>query len=173
MSSEKGKKRRTSGGWLFLAAVIAFYGLLYPFNRQFVGASLHHFLEMGRNLLPALAMVFLFLWLFNLFGRIQEKAAALTDARSGKKGWLLAMLAGTLSHGPIYPWYPLLRELLQKGTRPALVATFLYARSIKLPWLPVMAHYFGMGYMVVLTLLMLLFSPVNGWLVEKLLEEQL
>jgi len=106
-----------------------------------------------------------------LRGRLQEKAARLTGRDSGTRGWLLAMGMGVLSHGPIYPWYPLLRELMQKGTRPALVATFLYARSIKLPWLPVMAHYFGLGYTIVLTLLMLLFSPINGWLVEKLLKE--
>ncbi len=171
MSSEKGEKRKAGGGWLFLAAVIVLYGLLYPFIPLFIESSLHHFLEMGRSLLPVLGLVFLFLWLFNLLGKLQEKAARLTGGDSGTRGWLLAMGMGVLSHGPIYPWYPLLRELMQKGTRPALVATFLYARSIKLPWLPVMAHYFGLGYTIVLTLLMLLFSPINGWLVEKLLKE--
>ncbi len=48
-----------------------------------------------------------------------------------------------------------------------LLATFLYARSIKLPWLPVMAHYFGVRYMVILTLAMLLFSPLQGRLTER------
>lgn len=169
MSSEKRGARVLPGGWLFLLGVVLLYLVLAPLHPGFVQASYQRFLHMGRELAPVLGLVFLFLWLFNLLGNLQEKAARLTGRDSGTRGWLLAMVMGVLSHGPIYPWYPLLRELMQKGARPALVATFLYARSIKLPWLPVMAHYFGLGYMLVLTLLMLAFSPVHGWLVERLL----
>ncbi|BAO44907.1 conserved hypothetical protein [Thiolapillus brandeum] len=135
-------------------------------------SSFSRFLHMGKELLPVLGLVFFFLWLFNLMGSLQGKAAQLTGNNSGAKGWLLAMAMGVLSHGPIYPWYPLLHELQKKGTRPALLATFLYARSIKLPWLPVMAHYFGLSYMLTLTLLILLFSPLHGWLVENFCESQ-
>lgn len=166
MSSEHRKKRR--GGWWFPAGVVLLYLALLPFQPEYVEASFRRFLQMGRELLPALGLVFFFLWLFNLFEGLQKEAARHTGEGSGLRGWLLAIVAGVLSHGPIYPWYPLLRELKRKGTRPALLAAFLYARSIKLPWLPVMAHYFGLGYMLVLTGLMLIFSPLNGWLVERL-----
>jgi uncharacterized membrane protein YraQ (UPF0718 family) len=166
MSSERRQRQRA--GWWFLAGVVLLYLALLPFQPEYVHTSFRRFLRMGRQLLPALGLVFLFLWLFNLFEELQQAAAQHTGKRSGLRGWLLAIAAGVLSHGPIWPWYPLLRELKQKGTRPALLAAFLYARSIKLPWLPVMAHYFGLGYMLVLTLLMLAFSPLNGWLVERL-----
>ncbi|WP_457668199.1 hypothetical protein [Thiolapillus sp.] len=168
MSSNKERSRKLPGGWLFLMAVVLLYVVLLPFQAEYVQNSFQRFLHMGRDLLPVLGLVFFFLWLFNLLGSLQEKAASLTGRDSGTRGWLLSMAMGVLSHGPIYPWYPLLRELRQKGTRPALVATFLYARSIKLPWLPVMAHYFGLSYMLILTLLILLLSPLHGWLVEKL-----
>ncbi len=168
MPSEKPRSRKLPGGWLFLLGVVALYLVLIPFHTEFIQNSFQRFLHMGRDLLPVLGLVFFFLWLFNLLGNLQEKAARLTDRDSGLRGWLLAMTMGVLSHGPIYPWYPLLHGLMHKGTRPALIATFLYARSIKLPWLPVMAHYFGPSYMVILTLLMLLFSPLHGWLVERL-----
>jgi uncharacterized membrane protein YraQ (UPF0718 family) len=168
MSSERKGIRRVSGGWLFLLLTLALYIALLPFHPAFVQASLARFLKLGTDLLPILGLVFLFLWLFNLLGNLQQKAARLTSRDSGLRGWLLAVGLGVLSHGPIYPWYPLLRELMRKGARPALVAAFLYARSIKLPWLPVMAHYFGTEYMVVLTSLMLLLSPLHGWLVERL-----
>lgn len=65
--------------------------------------------------------------------------------------------------------YPLLQNLQQNGMRPALIAAFLYARSIKLPWLPLMAYYFGVTYMLTLTFYIAVFSIANGWLVEKLI----
>jgi uncharacterized membrane protein YraQ (UPF0718 family) len=80
----------------------------------------------------------------------------------------VAIGGGILSHGPVYAWYPLLQGLARHGMRPALIAAFLYARSIKLPWLPLMAHYFGLGYMLALSGWIVLFSVVNGWLVERL-----
>ncbi len=166
MPSERGH-RSDGGSWWFLGAVALLYLLLAWLQPGLARKSFFHFLRLGRSLLPALGLVFLFLWLFNLFGNLQEKTARLTGRESGWRGWLLAMAAGVLSHGPIYPWYPLLGKLMRRGSRPALVATFLYARSIKLPWLPVMAHYFGFSYMVILTLAMLLLSPLQGWLTER------
>ncbi len=56
--------------------------------------------------------------------------------------------------------------------RPALLATFLYARSIKLPWLPLMIHYFGLSYTVVFSFYIMLFSPLNGYLTEFLLADK-
>lgn len=59
------------------------------------------------------------------------------------------MVAGVLSAGPAYAWYTLLAGLRGQDMRRALVAAFLYARAVKLPLLPIMAHYFGMAYTVV------------------------
>jgi zinc transporter ZupT len=87
---------------------------------------------------------------------------------SGLTGWLLAVLAGVISTGPVYTWYALLAELRGKGMRIALVAVVLYARAIKLPLL---AHYFGLRYMLVLSLLIAGFSIVNGLLKERLLRQ--
>jgi hypothetical protein len=60
----------------------------------------------------------------------------------------------------------------EHGMRPALVAAFLYARAIKLPWLPLMAFYFGSAYMVILTFWILVFSVLHGWLIERLVGEK-
>jgi hypothetical protein len=62
----------------------------------------------------------------------------------------------------------MLAELRAKGTRTALVAVVLYARAIKLPLLPLLGHYFGLPYMLVLSLLLAVFAVVNGWLMERL-----
>ncbi len=168
-AKERTRSRNSRGGWWFLLAVILLYLLIALFDIEYARRSLQHFLKMGRDLLPVLILVFLFIWLFNLSSSMKEKLVGLSGRNSGIKGWIVAVTGGILSHGPIYPWYPLLKELKGHGVRPALIAAFLYARSIKLPWLPLMAHYFGLTYMLVLTFYMVLFSIVNGWLVEKLL----
>jgi hypothetical protein len=91
---------------------------------------------------------------------------------SGLRGWSLAIVGGILSVGPIYAWYALLRDLRTKGMRTALIAVFLYNRGIKLPLLPLMIHYFGLAYTLVLAIYMTLFSLLNGILVEKIVERR-
>jgi len=162
------QKKPGNGGWWFLLGVTLLYLAIAFFDIDYARNSLQNFLKMSRDLLPILILVFLFLWLFNLSSGMKDKLVKLSGRDSGARGWLIAITGGILSHGPIYPWYPLLKELKEHGVRPALIAAFLYARSIKLPWLPLMAHYFGIAYTVILTVYIALFSLLNGWLVEKL-----
>ncbi|HEC18824.1 MAG TPA: permease [Gammaproteobacteria bacterium] len=145
------------------------YGLVAIVDINYAQKGVSTFIGMVKTLLPALLLVFLLLILFNLIQNIQSRLAGVTGAGSGIKGWWVAIVGGVLSHGPIYAWYPLLGELRSQGMRPALLAAFLYARSIKLPFLPVMVHYFGLAYTVVFSLYIVLFSLFNGWLTERLL----
>jgi uncharacterized membrane protein YraQ (UPF0718 family) len=87
---------------------------------------------------------------------------------AGIKGWFIAAVGGVLASGPIYAWYALLRELREKGMRAPLAAVFLYSRAVKLPFLPLMIHYFGTAYTLVLCLYLLGFSIMNGVLMVKL-----
>jgi uncharacterized membrane protein YraQ (UPF0718 family) len=87
---------------------------------------------------------------------------------SGIKGWFIAAFAGILSHGPIYVWYPLLKDFHQKGMRPALMGVFLYNRAIKIPLLPVLVYYFGIEFAIFLMIWMILASFVEGKLLEIL-----
>ncbi len=162
-SRDKTGKR---GGWWFLLAVIIGYGVLFLFEPGWVKGAIGHFLHLLATLAPILAVVMALLWLINLLvdpKRIRKNLGH----DSGLRGWVIAIVGGILSHGPVYAWYPLLIDLQRHGTRPALLATFLFARSIKLPWLPMLAYYFGAGYMLLFTLLLTLFSPLVGWLTER------
>jgi uncharacterized membrane protein YraQ (UPF0718 family) len=85
---------------------------------------------------------------------------------SGLKGWILAIFTGILSHGPIYAWYPVLKELRQHGMRSGLVAAFLYNRAIKIPLLPLMVYYFGIQFVVILLMWMIIASVVEGKIIE-------
>jgi len=87
---------------------------------------------------------------------------------SGIKGWMISITAGILSHGPIYVWFPLLKDLKKHGMRDGLIAAFLYNRSIKIPLLPVMIYYFGWIFVIILMVLMMIASLIEGKLIELL-----
>lgn len=87
---------------------------------------------------------------------------------SGVGGWLLSIVAGIISHGPIYVWYPLLKELRKQGMRQGLAAVFLYNRAIKIPLLPVMIYYFGVAFTVLLLVFRVIASVIEGKMIEIL-----
>lgn len=86
---------------------------------------------------------------------------------SGAKGWALALGAGVLSHGPMYAWYPMFEEIRAHSVRYGLMAAFFYARSIKIPMLPIMVDYFGVSFTAILTLYILLAAWAQGWIIER------
>jgi uncharacterized membrane protein YraQ (UPF0718 family) len=151
------------GGWLFLLLVLVAYAVLAGVDMALVSRALGFFAKIIGTVLPVLALVFILLLAADLL--LNRKWVERNLGRgSGPRGWLMAALAGVLSTGPIYPWYALLRELRGKGMRTSLVAVFLYGRAIKLPLLPLMVHYFGTAYTLVLCLYLFLFSIVSGML---------
>ena len=89
---------------------------------------------------------------------------------SGTKGWLLSISAGILSHGPIYVWYPLLKDLRNHGMRIGLIAAFIYSRAIKIPLLPLMIYYFGFMFVVLLTIYMIIAAVIQGKIIDIVIE---
>ncbi len=53
--------------------------------------------------------------------------------------------------------------------RPALIAVFLYSRGVKLPLSPLLVHYFGLTYTLLLASYMMVFSLLGGIIMEKIL----
>ena len=86
---------------------------------------------------------------------------------SGTKKWAIAIAGGIISTGPAFMWYPLLRDIRDKGAGSGFVAAFIYNRAIKIALLPLMIFYFGIVYTIVLTLVMIAASLLQGWLFEK------
>ena len=159
------------GGWLFLTLVLMTYGLLGLINPVATSQSLTFFTHIMLQVLPVLGLVFLLLFIANLV--LEPKwIRRYLGSGSGIKGWIAATLGGMLSLGPIYPWYAMLGELRQKGMRNALIAAFLYSRAVKLPLLPLMIHYFGVAYTLILCIYLVVFSIISGIVVEKLIPER-
>ena len=162
--------QRKLGGWLFLAGVILAHGATALVEPDRARQALASFVAMLREVAPVLVLVFVLMFLAERF-LTPGRTRAWLGQGSGLRGWLLAVAAGVISTGPVYTWYALLAELRKKGMRTALVAVLLYARAIKLPLLPLLAHYFGLRYMLVLSLLIAGFSILNGLFMERLLRQ--
>lgn len=116
---------------------------------------------------PILLVVFLLMALLNSFIK-PKKIAKYLGQESGLKGEIIALTAGVVSHGPTYVWYPILQELRNHGARDGLIVAFLYARAIKLPWLPMMISYFGIAFTLILTVYILLAALLQAVIVDKL-----
>ena len=80
---------------------------------------------------------------------------------------MISIIAGVISMGSIYVWYPLLKDLKDKGVKDKFIATFLYNRGIKLQWLPILLLYFGWVYSVTLLIVMVVMSIFQGVLTER------
>ena len=165
MSQKKQKKNKS--GIIMLGFVCTLYIVLYFLNADKTVASLFASLKVLKMIVPILLIVFFLMALLNTF--IDEKSIAKhLGKESGIKGWFIALFGGILSHGPGYIWYPMLQELRNKGALDGLVVAFLYARSIKLPWLPLMISYFGISFTIVLSFYIILGAFIQGVITNKL-----
>ncbi|RLB36692.1 MAG: permease, partial [Deltaproteobacteria bacterium] len=115
----------------------------------------------------ALSIVFVLIFALNLFIK-PGHLSRLFSKGFGIKEVALSVFAGIVSIGPIYAWYPLLKDLKSKGVRDSLLAVFLNCRSVKPVLLPVMISYFGWHYVLIFTVAMVLGSLLCGLIVEML-----
>jgi len=149
-----------------LGIVLVLYGVLFFFNTDKTLAALKESLEVLKMIIPILVAVLTLTALLNTF--IDEKSISKhLGKQSGVKGWLLALLGGILSHGPGYVWYPMLQNLRERGAKDGLIGAFIYARAVKIPWIPLMIAYFGWAFTVVYTLYVVLGAWVQGVLLER------
>lgn len=161
------KRRGISGGWIFLAVVLGIYGISGIIDASQTGRAISAFMQLLDKVLPILVLVFLLIFLIDFFIN-PKRVKTYVGQESGIKGWLVAITGGILATGPIYAWYAVLAELKQKGMSASLVAVFLYSRAVKLPLLPLLVHYFGIRYTMVLVLYLIIFSLLNGLVMEKI-----
>ena len=163
------KSETSKAGWWFLLIVIIVYliaGLIKP------DAILPSLIFLGGIFLKiwwVFLFVFVLLSFLNYYVQPKHVYKYLSKS-SGAKGWAMAIVGGIISTGPIYMWYPLLNELQKHGTRNGLIVAFLYNRAIKPALLPLLIFYFGWIYTIVLSIVMIVMSILQGIVVEKLIE---
>jgi uncharacterized membrane protein YraQ (UPF0718 family) len=167
VASEHTAGRVGAGGWVFLAVVLVIYGATAFVDSELALRAMVLFTQLLNKVLPVLVLVFVLIFAVDLLLN-PKRVEKYLGRRSGIVGWLTAIVAGILSTGPVYAWYAVLHDLRQKGMRTALVAVLLYNRAVKLPLLPLLVHYFGFGYTMVLALYLIGFSIISGLLMERI-----
>jgi uncharacterized membrane protein YraQ (UPF0718 family) len=160
---------KVGASWVFLLLVVVIYVILAIIDFELIGNALYVFGRLILRIFPVLIIVFGIMFLTNLFFEAKSIVRTL-GKRSGLWGWVLAIAGGIISSGPIYMWYPLLSDLKERGMKDSLIAAFLYNRAIKIPLIPMMVFYFGLPFTIALSIYMVLFSIVNGVVVERLTE---
>jgi uncharacterized membrane protein YraQ (UPF0718 family) len=175
LSTEKPPKSKSpriaKRAFLFPAIVLAVYGVLFAVTPDKASSALKSSGNILLNMLLPLCLVLVLMIVLNLF----LKPAQITKFMgrgAGIKGVLLSAAAGIISAGPIYAWYPLLKDLREKGAGNSPIAIFLYNRAVKPFLLPVMIAYFGWLYVVILTVLTVMASVVIGYSMSALLKNQ-
>ena len=149
----------------FPCAVALAYALLWLLSPAHALAALKVSGGVCLQLAPALLISFGAMVALNLFVRPAHVTRLLGEARRAK-GIALSTLGGILSMGPIYAWYPLLKDLRTKGASDFHLANFLCCRAVKPPLLPFLIASFGWLFTLVLTALTLTSSLLTAILVN-------
>lgn len=161
--AKAGKTQLLSASWIFFAATVLLYAAVYFYNADLFAESWAFFAKSLKEILPVFVFVYVLMVVVN---RYVTRDFVLKHLRGrGPLVWLYFILGGIVSTGPIYMWYPLLGDLRKNGVTNAQIACFIYNRSIKPTWLPVMVAYFGLTFVVVTTGLMVLLSLVQALII--------
>jgi uncharacterized membrane protein YraQ (UPF0718 family) len=160
--------RRFPASWCYLIAVLLIYlGLFVFVPGRFLAAS-GLFVQIFLKMLPVLAFVFALMVLSNFY--ISSAFILKHFERKGMRKWFYAIIGGILATGPAYAWYPLVADLRNKGLASGIAACFLYNWAIKLPLLPIAIFYFGIPFMVLLMIVMIAMSVIQGMILNAVMK---
>lgn len=161
------KKDLKFKGLKFLYIVIIAYIVLFFIEQKDALLSLQKALDILYQLLPIFLFIILVMTLINYFLKPKQIIKHF-GKESGVKGVIYALLAGIISHGPMYAWYGMIQELREQGAKDSLLIMFFYARAIKIPMLPFMLGIFGLAFTLVLSFYILLFALIQGIVMDWL-----
>jgi len=162
---QSGNKPILNRMFFFPVVILVIYAVLFVVSPDKALLAIKNSGNVSLGMITPLILVFVIMLLINLFLKPAAVAKFLGKG-SGIKGIILSAVAGIISTGPIYAWYPLLKDLKEKGAGESSIAIFLYNRAVKPFLVPVMVTYFGWLYVVILIILTILASVVVGFSVS-------
>ncbi len=148
-------------GVRFLSLVAISYASLALTHAGQAWQSLHRAGQILGQILPIIALVVVINALINWW-LPPKKMVRLFKKHGTRRGWGIAMIAGIMSHGPMYLWYPMLSDLRRGGVPEGMLVTYFYARAVKLPLLPLMVDYFGLLFTITLEVYILVAAWLQG-----------
>ena len=72
--------------------------------------------------------------------------------------YIVSIIWWILSTWPVYMWYPFLKQLNEHWLNYGHIATFIYARSVKIQFFAVMILYFWLKYTITFNFVLILLS---------------
>ena len=168
-NKKSNKQKKSKFTLYFLLSVILFYLFFAIADRAIFTKALGLFISIIIKIIPIFLLIFVLMVLTNYFLNAKKLARYFSENKP-VRSWIIAIVAGIISSGPIYMWYPLLAEFRKNGVNYGLIACFLYNRAIKISILPLMIVYFSLKYVVVLGLVMIFLSVFQGIIVNRILE---
>ncbi len=167
---QEGKKQgKSKAGLYFLVVVMLAYLIILIMNKSLFIESLRFFLSLLWKIALVFIGIFVLMVIIEHFVKT-ERIIKYFGKDAGIKGWLFAIVAGIISTGPMYLWYPLLQNMQKNKASNKFIAVFLYNRSVKVPLLPLMIYYFGLAYTIILAAMMIAASIVQGLIVDRLMK---
>jgi uncharacterized membrane protein YraQ (UPF0718 family) len=164
MENQLKNKPKSKKNIYFLISMVIIYIILGIFDFDKTMDAFKYALNIIITVIPILLFVYVFMVAMSF---LNEKKLRKTIVQSPTiLKYVLMSILGTLSHGPIYAWYPFLQELNKKGVSKGNVSSFLYARGIKLTLLPMLISFFDLKFAIILTIITFLFSIIQGLLID-------
>ena len=153
----------------FPISVLGLYLVLWRVSPEKIVVAARSSIGLFFHVLLPLCLVFFLMIGLNLFLKPPQIARFLEKGSTIKKG-LLSAVAGIISAGPIYAWYPILKDLREKGAEHSLIAVFLVNRAVKPFLLPMMISFFGWAFVLALTFLTIAGSLCVGFVTGAFLD---
>lgn len=160
MKMEK-KKKKVNTSRVILVTALFLYIIFFFFNNEIFKSAIDDFINLMFKVIPILFVVFSLMVISNIYLTNEIIKKWFTKTK-GVKGWILIVIAGFISAGPPYLWYPLLAEMKNKGMKDGFIACFIYTRAVKPYFLPVLIFYFGIKYTITLSLIMIITGILLG-----------
>ena len=154
---------------VFSFSVLGLYLALWHVAPEKTMVAMRSSVGLFSHVLLPLCLAFLVMIGLNLFLKPPHLARFLGKETTIKMK-ILAAVAGIISAGPIYAWYPILKDLRERGAKHSLIAVFLVNRTVKPVLMPVMVSIFGWAYVLILTLLTIAGSVCVGFVVGALVD---
>ena len=154
---------------VFPLSVLCLYFMLWCIAPEKTIVALRTSIGIFSHVLLPLSLVFLLMIGLNILLKPPDVAKLLGKGTALTRN-LLSVTAGIISAGPIYAWYPILKDLREKGVENSLIAVFLVSRAVKPFLLPMMILFFGWTYVLSLTFLTVAGSICVGFAVGTFLD---
>jgi uncharacterized membrane protein YraQ (UPF0718 family) len=153
-------------GLKLLIIVVIIYAILAIFDYSHFIIASSKSIKVIITLIPIFAFIIIITALINYYLKPKQILKHFGQD-SGKKGIFYSLIGGILSHGPMYAWFGMLGDMKQHGLKNGLIATFFYARAIKLPLLPMMLAIFGLSYTIVINIYIIIFAIIQGKIIDR------